>query len=91
MKRLPDNWFLLRIHKNDFVFSNKQESYFVHIDCKSRLEDDYSIYYLQKQNDFLVIGLEKAADFSSSTTKLNALEKAYMLMDSIDEFFMKDA
>jgi len=86
MKRLPDNWFLLKIHKNDFVFSNKQESYFVHVDCKSQLEDDYSIYFLQKQTDFMVIVLEEAADFTSTTTRSNALEKAYRLMDSINEF-----
>jgi hypothetical protein len=89
MKLLPDNWILLKDDKNDLVFSNKQRSHFVHIDYKEDHAEQFSIYFVQCQHDFMIIGTAEDTVRVGSKTQINAMEKAMLLMECIDEHLLR--
>lgn len=85
MTPIPNNWTLLEEIDQCMVFGHSTNMFEVYIDFDAAKKNPYSITYEQTDGDYELIEIEEGTFTTTALTKDDAMEKAILLMQFIEE------
>ena len=85
MTPIPSNWTLLEEIDGCMVFGHSTNMFEVYIDFDDSKKAKYTISYEQTDGDYELIDIEDGTFTTTAQTKEDAMEKAILLMQFIEE------
>lgn len=85
MTPIPNSWTLLEEIDDCFVFGHSTNMFEVYIDFDDSKKAKYTISYEQTDGDYELIDIEDGTFTTTAQTKEDAIEKAILLMQFIEE------
>nr|MBK9652691.1 hypothetical protein [Bacteroidota bacterium] len=85
MTPIPNSWTLLEEIDDCFVFGHSTNMFEVYIDYDAAKKAKYTISYEQTDGDYELIDIEDGTFTTTAQTKEDAIEKAILLMQFIEE------